>query len=178
MVKRERYRGSSWITKFVCTASLKKHAQDAARAMRTISAPYDTIVFSGSSGTLIGPILALRLEKEMVLVRKEDDENHSGNNVEGFDGTKKYIIVDDFVDSGATVKRIQRKMHVFAPKAKCLGVVSVQELDDEMFDTEVYSTEWNLTERATEVCIRSTRSPKPTSFAVWEFLIRCWQTRS
>jgi adenine/guanine phosphoribosyltransferase-like PRPP-binding protein len=119
--------------------------------MRTISAPYDTIVFSGASGTMIGPILALRLEKEMVLVRKKKDtDSHSGMNVEGFDESDNYIIVDDFVDSGNTVKHIQRKMHGFAPQAKCLGVVSVQELDDDAFDLDVYSTRYNLTKRELE----------------------------
>jgi len=41
----------------------------------------------------------------------------------------KYIIVDDFVCSGDTARRIHKGIKEFAPDAKCLGVLSVLELE-------------------------------------------------
>ena len=89
---------------------------------------YDTLAFSGYSGALIAPMLALAVGKDMVLVRKKGDVRASSYDVEGYKNIKKYIIVDDFVCSGDTAKRIIKGVKDFAPDAKCLGVLSVQEL--------------------------------------------------
>lgn len=146
MVPRKKYQGAAYVTRFICTSSLKEHARLAASCMRTISAPYDTIAFSGMSGAMIGPILAMRLGKEMVLVRKPKDDTHSSHKVEGYPDVTNYIIVDDFTCTGDTAERIQREMYKFAPNAKCLGVVPVQELYEHSFDMDVYERNHNLTE--------------------------------
>ena len=49
--------------------------------------------------------MALRLGKAWALVRKAGDNAHSSRRVEGrVDGD--YIIIDDFIDSGETVREI------------------------------------------------------------------------
>jgi adenine/guanine phosphoribosyltransferase-like PRPP-binding protein len=105
-------------------------------AFKTCPVEFDTIAFSGCSGTMFGPILALHLNKEMILVRKEQDcpsnnkrirklqghINHSQRRVEGYTECKRYIIVDDQVSMGDTVKRMAKEIRAFAPEAQCVAV--------------------------------------------------------
>ena len=70
----------------------------------------------------------MKLNKECILVRKNGDIRQSFAEVIGYDECRKYIIIDDFICSGHTVKMIQNKMHDFLPDAECLGVLEVQEL--------------------------------------------------
>lgn len=63
---------------------------------------YDTLVGTGFSGGIVVPALALALEKDFVLVRKESDDSHHGRGrLMGRLG-ERWIFVDDFVGSGAT----------------------------------------------------------------------------
>lgn len=65
---------------------------------------YDTIIGTGLSGALVVPTLARELDKHWAIVRKEDG-SHSSNMVEGTVG-RRWLFVDDFVDSGATMRRV------------------------------------------------------------------------
>jgi orotate phosphoribosyltransferase-like protein len=89
---------------------------------------YDTMAFQGMSGAVIAPILARKLGKQLLLVRKSSDDTHSRLHLEGNHSCKKYIIVDDFIDTGATVERIQKKVYSELPKATCIGVLEVERL--------------------------------------------------
>lgn len=105
-------------------------------AFKTCPVEFDAIAFSGCSGTMFGPMLALHLNKEMILVRKEQDcpsshkkirklqglVNHSQRRVEGYTECKRYIIVDDQVSMGDTVKRMAKEIRAFAPEAHCVAV--------------------------------------------------------
>lgn len=73
------------------------------------------------SGALIAPILAQRLGKTLILVRKKGESCHSGKMVEGDSAARRYIIVDDFVGYGDTVRAIFTAVGEFAPQAVCLG---------------------------------------------------------
>jgi adenine/guanine phosphoribosyltransferase-like PRPP-binding protein len=100
----------------------------ACRALRGYD--FDAIAFSGMSGALIGPPVALALGKSMILVRKPDDDTHSCHRVEGDRNTRRYVILDDFVCSGDTKKRIVEGVKGFAPDAEFLGLLSVTYLDE------------------------------------------------
>lgn len=67
---------------------------------------YDAIAFSGNSGAIIAGALSLATGKPLILVRKSTTGCHSYDIVEGAGVYSSYIIVDDFVYSGATVRRI------------------------------------------------------------------------
>ena len=121
------YVGSTHTVNFLKPKKLKKLAEVAVKTLNTMSDKYDTLVFCGISGAIIGPMVALAVSKEMVLVRKKGDIRHSVYDVAGYSSPKKYIIIDDLVDSGATATHIQKEMYKFQPKAECLGVLSVQE---------------------------------------------------
>jgi adenine/guanine phosphoribosyltransferase-like PRPP-binding protein len=81
---------------------------------------FDSIAFQGMSGALIAPVLAIALNKTMIMVRKE--KSHSYRFVEGDEGARTYIIVDDFTASGRTIKNIYKRVSKFAPQASCIGV--------------------------------------------------------
>jgi adenine/guanine phosphoribosyltransferase-like PRPP-binding protein len=85
--------------------------------------PFDAIAVSGMSGALIGSTIADRLGKGIIVVRKEDDTStHSWYKVEGAI-CERYIIIDDLIASGKTVRRIidQIKKEQYQD-AKCVGI--------------------------------------------------------
>ena len=56
---------------------------------------FDTLVFRGFSGALVGPVVAHAMGKGFALIRKLGDSTHSDNSVEGhIEG--QYLIIDDF----------------------------------------------------------------------------------
>lgn len=85
---------------------------------------FDTIAVSGISGLLLGAPLSNAINKELVIVRKKDDKNnHSGDKVEGYSRPNRYVIVDDIISTGDTVKYIKKTLHKLHPKAKFIGVL-------------------------------------------------------
>jgi orotate phosphoribosyltransferase-like protein len=91
---------------------------------------FDAIAFCGSSGCAIAFSIASKHNIPLIYVRKEGEKAH-GQPVEyNGDGiqVKKYLIVDDFPDSGATVFRIIDQVKKFTRKscaypAKPVGVL-------------------------------------------------------
>jgi hypoxanthine phosphoribosyltransferase len=72
---------------------------------------FDTIVVTGTSGTLFGPLLAHIGRKRLVLVRKVGDGSHSSRVIEGqVNNGDKLVFVDDFVSSGETARRVNSEM--------------------------------------------------------------------
>jgi adenine/guanine phosphoribosyltransferase-like PRPP-binding protein len=92
---------------------------------------FDAIAFRGLSGAMIAPIVAMRLNKTLIAVRK-GEKAHSCHTVEGDIGAKSYIILDDLIDSGATVRAIVEgiKEECNAEFVGFLGYCSVEHDDD------------------------------------------------
>lgn len=70
---------------------------------------FDTIAFSGISGSLMSFTLAHQLDKEIIVVRKPTvtEPAHSPLPVEGINPlNKRIVIVDDFVSMGKTIRYI------------------------------------------------------------------------
>ena len=69
---------------------------------------FEAVAFCGSSGAAIAFHLGIKYKIPLIYVRKKDEECH-GSSVE-CNGTdlqvKKYLIVDDFIDSGKTMRHI------------------------------------------------------------------------
>ncbi len=88
-------------------------ADNIQRRMRETGA--DTIVVQGTSGVSIGFAALMLHDFPLVMVRKPDENSH-GSPVEGPRGhkVKRYIILDDFVDTGDTVRRIAAKLNLLA----------------------------------------------------------------
>lgn len=83
---------------------------------------FDTIVFRGFSGAIVGPIVALRMGKPWVLVRKNQDASHSCNRIEGSVGSA-YVIIDDFIERGTTIREIVGAVYELYPHSRCVGAV-------------------------------------------------------
>ena len=83
---------------------------------------YDAIACCGTSGLMVVPQIAELLNKNIVVVRKNTD-GYSDFMVEGAD-TSKYIIIDDLICSGGTVKHIIKNIQEEQRRAKCVGVYS------------------------------------------------------
>lgn len=87
---------------------------------------FDAIAFCGNSGALVAPILAYELNKYILLVRKKSESCHSLYSVEGlYPGKKKYkyIILDDQIESGRTVKAIYNEISEYSSNLVCVGIV-------------------------------------------------------
>lgn len=80
------------------------------------------IAFSGSSGAALAFPLALKHELPVIYVRKVGEKSH-GYNVEfnGAGSGLRYIIVDDFIDTGSTVERIYKKIQKEDKTMICIG---------------------------------------------------------
>ena len=92
--------------------------------LRSIEA-LDSIVVCGTSGLLVGPQVSEILYLNLVIVRKpnETSSSYSDFDVEGTHPSR-YIILDDLVCSGSTVKYIIKTIKDETPISKCIGVYS------------------------------------------------------
>lgn len=67
---------------------------------------FKSILCTGQSGIVPASILAHAWGKEIVILRKEDEPCYSSNMVEGF-LHGPFIWLDDFADTGKTLKRLR-----------------------------------------------------------------------
>jgi len=90
-------------------------------ALKPYEERFDSIVCSGVSGLLVVPQISEILKKNMVVVRKKNDKRYSPFQYEGAI-PKSYIIIDDLICSGNTVKHILNTIKEDCPRSQCLGV--------------------------------------------------------
>jgi len=124
MAKRKQYDHSAYLDKVATVSNLRKTITIAAKTLKKYK--FDTIAFRGMSGALPAIPLALRLKKEFIFVRKDFEVgtgSHSYRQVEGHKSVKRYVIIDDLICTGNTLKEIVKHIHKFAPEAKCIGVL-------------------------------------------------------
>jgi orotate phosphoribosyltransferase-like protein len=107
---------------------LEKKVKQSVAALK--SHKFDTIAFSGMSGAIIAPAIALAMNKALVLVRKKGDSTHSDYEVEGNCEAKRYVIVDDFIETGKTRDYIKERMSFFAPRSKFIGLLAVSDISE------------------------------------------------
>jgi adenine/guanine phosphoribosyltransferase-like PRPP-binding protein len=88
--------------------------------LRKISDTFDSIACGGASGMMVVPQIAELLNKNIVLVRK-DEKCYSDMKVEGV-APFRYVIVDDLICSGGTVRNIKNKIKKEYFRAICVGI--------------------------------------------------------
>lgn len=88
--------------------------------LRKIKDSFDTIACCGVSGLMVVPQIAEILDKHILLVRK-DERCYSDFKLEGV-APYRYIIIDDLICSGNTVRHIKSSIKEEHPIAKCMGV--------------------------------------------------------
>jgi adenine/guanine phosphoribosyltransferase-like PRPP-binding protein len=81
---------------------------------------FDSIACCGTSGLLIVPQISEILNKHIVVVRKPSEKRYSPFDMEGVI-PNTYIIVDDLVCSGRTIRLIKNSVKNESPQSKCVG---------------------------------------------------------
>ena len=88
--------------------------------LRKIADSFDSIACCGVSGLMVVPQISELLEKHIIVVRK-GEKCYSEFRTEGV-APFRYIILDDLICSGSTVKHIQGVIKDDYPRARCIGV--------------------------------------------------------
>lgn len=88
--------------------------------LRRITKDFDSIACCGASGSMVVPQIAELLNKNIILVRK-GEKCYSEHMVEGV-APFRYIIVDDLICSGSTVRNIKNKIKNEYSRAICVGI--------------------------------------------------------
>jgi len=134
-------------------SSVKKVIKGMKQLILESGVKFDAIAYSGNSGALIVPTLAYVLNKDVILVRKDADFRNcsSRHRIEGLISSGRepinYIIVDDFPESGSTIKRIQYRIQK-----------SAKEHDDKLMLKGIFF--WNSSYRRDgDFCIKEIKYP-------------------
>ncbi len=97
--------------------NLIRHSQNVVDALKPYSKAFDSIAFRGMSGAIIAPMVAAQLNKDLIMIRKSEDKSHASATVEGHITTQSYVIIDDFVDSGRTLRLTVQSINTWKGKA-------------------------------------------------------------
>lgn len=91
---------------------------------------FDAIAFTGISGALMGPVIAYKLGKSMIPIRKTTDAAHTLDRVEAPEEPCKYVIIDDQISSGATINRIMDGIETEYPDShhECIGIYTYNKM--------------------------------------------------
>lgn len=97
--------------------------------------PYDTIAFTGNSGSALAYILSFTLKIPLICVRKPGEDSHfigkpstwfpirDRDLFEGNLSCKNYIIIDDGISSGKSVKKIRDVIDATCASARCVAML-------------------------------------------------------
>lgn len=115
-------------------AKLAKIVNQLARKINALrkKTKIDAIAFTGQSGSSVAYPLSYKLGIPLILIRK--GRSHSNTRYEGVCQIENYVIVDDFIDSGATVARIMKQVRRYNPDAKLMNILLYQ---------QSYFKQWN-----------------------------------
>lgn len=95
---------------------------DAKFAEIAVKPKIDAVAYSGSSGAALAFYLAYRYHLSVIYVRKDKEDSH-GNKVEcnAVGPIRKYLIVDDFISTASTIRRIIESIDEIAEKRDALA---------------------------------------------------------
>ena len=106
---------------FLTPTKLRRAVQKCVRIIRKRKLKFDAIAFRGLSGAVVAPMVALALKKTMIAVRKS---NSHGIKVCGDLGAQSYLIIDDFISSGVTIRKIVTGIdRASLNEPACVGIV-------------------------------------------------------
>jgi adenine/guanine phosphoribosyltransferase-like PRPP-binding protein len=121
---------SDYLESIMDPENYDKTVRQAVRVLRRFrqDKPFDAIAFRGNSGAVAFHV-AHALGLGVICVRKgarsfsnEPGTHHSVHQVEGLRSADSYVILDDFVSSGGTVRDIYHAVSTFAPHAELVGL--------------------------------------------------------
>lgn len=92
---------------------------------------FDTIAVRGNSGLLVGAPLAMAMGKNLAIVRKSIKNCHSENLVEGWGKDQKIVLVDDFIETGKTLRQMYSAIFKRCDNPTIVGIFLFAEVDSE-----------------------------------------------
>jgi len=138
------YTGCDHLRKALDPCWLREKIESAVKVLQ--NKEFDSIAISGLSGLTFGSILAFQLNKPLIVVRKPHDTTiHGARRIEGNQGSKKYLIVDDCISTGHTIKFITEQIYS-KTKSVCTGVYTYE--FDDFFSSEHISKYYNISRDA------------------------------
>ena len=103
----------------------RKNIANAKKRIITERLGFDSIAVQGISGIVFGTLLAYEMKKNLIIVRKSTKESlhtHHKRVVTQKDFCKRWIFVDDLIDSGKTFIRVKKAIHEeFGSTAQFVG---------------------------------------------------------
>jgi adenine/guanine phosphoribosyltransferase-like PRPP-binding protein len=131
--------GCDYLDDFLNPVTLKWKAELAMKVLNGYGPfkklEFDAIAFSGQSGSLIAPIVAMLMGKSLIVVRKRGVRSHSSYIVEGDRAAKSYLILDDLTSSGQTIEYIQESLRDEGWKhCEYIGMLGVGGLTEKLID--------------------------------------------
>lgn len=149
MKPKQDIRCAAHLTTMLTPRRAKYTARQVVKMIKERGLKFDAIACRGISGLLIAPIVAMRLNKTLIVIRK-GEKTHSKYTVEGDHGAKNYLILDDFIDKGDTVKAITHCIFKANPSARCTGFIAYKQLsyehakcEDVNFEAEMKRAWWD-----------------------------------
>lgn len=122
---------SGYHHRVVPTHTLKETVEETVKWLRKQDkkTPFDALAFRGLSGTMVAPSVAMRLNKTMIIVRKDAEisSSHSTLRVLGDINARSYVILDDFIATGRTATEIVEWIKTKS-SARCIGVCEYNRL--------------------------------------------------
>ena len=115
---------SDYLDTVLVAGGLKKHVCNILKTIKKHRLKFDAIAVRGCSGMLVGAPVAMKLGKSLIIVRK-NESTHAAWDIEGDIDCNSFIIIDDFILTGDTVKEIHTKVIQtgFNKEQKCLGAI-------------------------------------------------------
>jgi adenine/guanine phosphoribosyltransferase-like PRPP-binding protein len=125
---------SGYILKAFNPTTYKATLRAALKTLKEYEDTFDAIAIRGTSGLLFGPPLTMMLKKSLIVVRKPkaQESSHSSHEVETNLTKGTYLIVDDCIGGGSTIKAIGSGIKKVHPHLKSNGHVY-------LWGTNVYS---------------------------------------
>jgi len=112
---------------------------------------YDTIAFTGMSGAGLAFILSHALGIPLMCARKKDDSSHftefireTDSRCEGHVSIGRYLIVDDCIASGDTMRYIIKSIKKISPAAECAAIILYATTIDCAFDRNPFYPYYSL----------------------------------
>ena len=120
---------------------VRQISEDLPVFMKAVNA--DTVVVSGSSGLSVAFALRMLVDIPIIMLRKSGEGAHSGKWSAMSDReitTRRYVILDDFTESGETVNRIVQDMK----DADLAGLFFYARGSARVFVENRYSNTWRV----------------------------------
>ena len=106
--------GANYMRKLHIPGGLQGAIDDLADMITSSGLEYDFLACRGTSGLIVTPALSMKLGTRFTYIRKQSEDSHvPRTTLEGWVGGGSYIIIDDLIDSGATVVCIHSSLFAY-----------------------------------------------------------------